>query len=70
MQLVWRILSMLVPNDYSGPIGPVPESHQVGKWRLIVDLSAQHAHSVNDGIASSVCSLAYFHNRLQQLCQY
>ena len=58
-RLVGPLPSILVPHVYPSPIGLVPKSHHTGKWRLIVDLSAPHGHSINDGIASSMCSLAY-----------
>jgi len=32
---------------------------RTGKWRLIVDLSHPHGHSVNDGISKPLCSLKY-----------
>ena len=57
--LVGPMPSMLILHVHPSPIGLVPKSHQVGKWRLIVDLSAPHGHRINDGIASSICSLAY-----------
>ena len=39
--------------------GVIPKSHQPGKWRLIVDLSAPRGFSVNDGVPSELCSLLY-----------
>lgn len=39
--------------------GVIPKPHQPGKWRLIVDLSYPEGESVNDGIASELCSLSY-----------
>ena len=44
---------------HRSPIGLVPKAHQVGKWRLIVDLSAPPGASTNDGIATEQCSLKY-----------
>ncbi len=41
------------------PIGIIPKPHQPGKYRLIVDLSAPPAFSVNDGIPAGLCSLDY-----------
>ena len=32
------------------PLGLVPKSHQVNKWRTICDLLSPRGHSVNDGI--------------------
>ena len=39
--------------------GVFPKGHTTGKWRLIVNLSAPKAHSVNDGIDQQLCSLEY-----------
>ncbi len=39
--------------------GLVPKGHQLGKWRLIVDLSFPKSPSVNDGIELELCSLHY-----------
>ena len=39
--------------------GVIPKKSQPGKWRLIVDLSSPQHASVNDGISSTLCSLAY-----------
>ena len=44
---------------HTSPIGMIPKPHQPSKWRLIVDMSFPEGHSVNDGIASDVCSLKY-----------
>ena len=41
------------------PFGVLPKPHQPGRWRLIVDLSAPAAASVNDGIDRRWCSLRY-----------
>ena len=41
------------------PIGLIPKSHQPGRFRMIVDLSAPEGHSVNDGIEAALCSLQY-----------
>ena len=41
--------------------GLVPKSHQLGKWRLIVDLShpGGGGASVNDGVEPELCSMNY-----------
>ena len=44
---------------HCNPIGIIPKPHQLGKFRLIVDLSAPQGHSVNDGISKQLCSLEY-----------
>ena len=41
------------------PIGLIPKPHQLGKWRLIVDLSSPHGASVNDAIATEHCHMRY-----------
>ncbi len=41
------------------PFGVIPKKGKPGKWRLIVDLSAPEAHSVNDGIDRRLASVAY-----------
>ena len=47
------------PHTRWNPIGIIPKLHQPGKFRLIVDLSAPHGNSVNDGIDPDLCSLEY-----------
>ena len=54
-----------------GPLGPlqdrliiskfgvIPKKHQVGKWRLILDLSSPKEASINDGISKDLCSVKY-----------
>ncbi len=37
----------------------MPKSHQVNKWRMIVDLSSPRGHSINDGISQELSSLKY-----------
>jgi len=37
----------------------IPKGHNIGKWRLITDLSFPEGSSVNDGIDSELCSLSY-----------
>ena len=39
--------------------GVIPNNHQLGKWRMITDLSFPKGSSVNDGIDPSLCSLMY-----------
>ena len=39
--------------------GVIPKGHTLGRWRLITDLSSPKERSVNDGIASALCSLCY-----------
>ena len=49
----------LSPLCHSSPIGLIPKPHQPGKWRLIVDLSSPHGHSVNDAISYDTCHMHY-----------
>ena len=39
--------------------GVIPKGGEVGRWRLIVDLSHPEGQSVNDGISTDWCSLKY-----------
>ncbi len=39
--------------------GVIPKKGKPGKWRLIVNLSAQEGAIVNDGIAKELASVAY-----------
>ena len=39
-----------VENLHISSFGVIPKKGQLGKWRLIVDLSSPQGHSVNDGI--------------------
>ena len=39
--------------------GVIPKHHKPDSWRLIIDLSHPHNHSINDGIPSSLCSIKY-----------
>ena len=58
-----QVVGPLIPTSVAGvqvsPLRVIPKSHQPGKWRLIVDLSAPEGHSVNDGIDRKLCSLTY-----------
>ena len=44
---------------HSSPIGLVPKSHQVDKFRMIVDLSSPRGHSTNDSISKELSSIMY-----------
>ena len=46
------------PQVQVSPFGVIPKS-EVGKWRLILDLSSPEGFSVNDGIKRELCSLSY-----------
>lgn len=48
-----------LPWYHTSAFGVIPKKHKPGKWRLIVDLSAPEAHSVNDAIRKDICSLSY-----------
>lgn len=58
-RFVGPIPPQLVPAVHVSPMGLVPKSHSMDKWRVIVDLSAPVGHSVNDGLAGDLCSLSY-----------
>ncbi len=56
----------ILPNSLKGnilvqtsPFGVIPKKAKLGKWRLIIDLSAPCGHSVNDGIDKELCSISY-----------
>ena len=44
---------------HTSRFGVIPKSGQPNKWRLILDLSSPHGHSVNDAISKDFCSLRY-----------
>ena len=48
-----------VPGVHLSRFGVIPKSHQLGKWRLIIDLSYPEGGSVNDGIDPNLTSLHY-----------
>ena len=58
-----RLLGLLPAQLASGcqisPIGLIPKPHQLGKWRLIVDLSSPQGGSVNDAISVDHCHMHY-----------
>ena len=60
-----------VPQVHVSRFGVIPKQGQPGRWRLILDLSSPHHHSVNDGIASELCSIKYatVDNAVQQILQ-
>ena len=41
------------------PLGVIPKKGKTDQWRMIIDLSSPHGHSINDGISKKVCSLHY-----------
>ena len=44
---------------HTSPLGVIPKRGRLDQWRLIMDLSSPHGHSVNDGISVELCSLHY-----------
>ena len=58
-RLLGPIPQHLVAPCHHSPIGLIPKPHQPGRWRLIVDLSAPHGHSVNDAISSDLAQMRY-----------
>ena len=52
-------LDILELGIQCSPFGVIPKRNRPNKWRLIVDLSAPHGHSVNDGILKELSSLSY-----------
>ena len=51
--------SKKIPDSHFSPFGVIPKKNRLGKWRLIVDLSAPDGLSVNDTINKEWCSLSY-----------
>ena len=49
----------LVPHGQINRFGVIQKHHKPDSWRLIIDLSHPHNHSINDGIPSSLCSIKY-----------
>ena len=49
----------LLPTLQISPFGVIPKRNRPGKWRLIVDLSSPHDHSVNDAISKDLSSISY-----------
>ena len=47
-----------LPRLHQRHFGVIPKKHRLGKWRLIVNLSAPADHSINHGIAKELCSLS------------
>ena len=66
-----RVAGPFQPGEISGlhisRFGVIPEWHQTGKWRLIVDLSQPEGNIMNDGIPPDLCSLSY--NKVDQVVQ-
>lgn len=58
-RLVGPLKKVILPLLKTSPIGLVPKSHQVDKWRMIVDLSFPRDHSVNSGISPELSSITY-----------
>jgi len=47
------------PGVHINRFGVIPKNHRQDSWRLITDLSHPSGRSVNDGIASELCTLMY-----------
>ena len=48
-----------IPSLHVSRFGVIPKEYQPGKWWLILDLTSQLGHSVNDGIPKKPFSLQY-----------
>ena len=48
-----------LPFLHVSSFGVIPKAHQPNQWRLILDLSYPHNHSVNAGISKELCSMSY-----------
>ena len=49
----------LLPTLQISPFGVIPKRNRPGKWRLIIDLSSPHGHSINDAIGKDLSSISY-----------
>ena len=58
-RLVGPYVKAQLPGIQIYRFGVIPKSHQMRKWRLIVDLSHPKYYSVNDEISKSLCRLSY-----------
>ena len=47
------------PYLHISRFGVIPKNNQLGKWQLILDLSSQLGHSVNDGMPQLLFSVQY-----------
>lgn len=56
---VGPISSPNLPSVHVSPLGVILKKGCPDCWRLIMDLSSPHGHSVNDGICKELCSLHY-----------
>ena len=59
LHLVGLTSSPNLPRVHLSPLGVIPKKDRPDCWRLIMDLSSPHGHSVNDGITKELCSLHY-----------
>ena len=55
---VWSV-EQATEGIQCSPFGVIPKKGKLGRWRLIVNLSAPEGHSVNDGIDRELSSVAY-----------
>ena len=58
-RLLGPIPQYLVALCHHSPVGLILKPHRPGRWRVIVDLSAPHGHSVNDAISSDLAQMWY-----------
>ena len=60
-----RLLGPFQPDELCPPVhvsrfgAMIEKKHQQGKFRIIVDLSFPEGKSINEGIATELCSLSY-----------
>ena len=54
-----EVQSHCVGSVHVSKLRVIPKKHQLGKWRMIVDLSSPFGASVNDFVDPSLCSLKY-----------
>ena len=57
---MWRCSQGTYPKGvHISPVGIIPKNNKLGKWWMMVDLSAPSGHSVNDSILLEVSLLSY-----------
>ena len=57
-----RVVEVLGPNAtavHTSKFGVIPKGNEIGKWRLILDLSSPVGTTINDGISKELCSMRY-----------
>ena len=67
LQLVGSAWSPKLPQAHLSPLGVIPKKGRPNCWRLIMDLSSPHGHSINNGIAKNYASIDDAAERIMKL---